>query len=358
MIKTVKLISIGIASFFAVTITNGQEWSMKKAKLMTPFSKDIDTANVLGEYPRPQMVREKWKNLNGIWQFQPDTAAIMPKGKLASKILVPFPVESAISGVMQHFDKLLYRRTFTVPKEWNGQRIILHFGAVDYTCEVFLNNQSIGSHKGGYDPFSFDITSKLAQSRLQEITVKVFDPTNIGGQPRGKQDLYPGGITYTCSSGIWQTVWLEPIPQTAISNIKIVNSDLTNLRLNVTTEGNATNQKVKILVNNGTKLVTSYTGEVNSLLTIPIPNPKTWSPNSPFLYDLKIVLTSNNKAIDSLNSYFGLRTITIKNIGGFQKLLLNDSALFQIGPLDQGFWPDGLYTAPTDAALKPNLSAQ
>jgi len=232
---------------FCITSTaiQAENWKMKEAKLMTPYASTVDTSNVLGEYPRPQMVREKWMNLNGIWQFQPGSGITesLPKGRLTSKILVPFPVESALSGVMKHYDKMWYRRTFTVPANWAGERLLVHFGAVDYECEVFINNQSVGVHKGGYDHFSFDITSNLKSRGKQEITVRVFDPTDAGGQPRGKQTLNPGGIMYTPSSGIWQTVWLEPMPQTSISDIKLIpDIDNSTLTLKAITSGKSSGQ--------------------------------------------------------------------------------------------------------------------
>lgn len=358
MKKTLKLSILATSLCLSITAMQAQSWKMQKATLMTPYAATIDTSNVLGEYPRPQMVREKWMNLNGIWQFQPGLSVTeaQPKGKLSSKILVPFPVESAISGIMKHHDKMWYRRTFKVPANWNGQRLLVHFGAVDYECEVFVNKQSVGTHKGGYDPFSFDITSKIKGPGLQEITVRAFDPTDAGGQPRGKQTLYPGGIMYTPTSGIWQTVWLEPLPQTAISDIKLVpNVDNSTLSLHATTAGAATGLTVAVEVKDGNKTVATFNGNANSDLTIPVPNPKLWSPNSPFLYDLKITLKSGNTKIDSLTSYFGMRKISMAQVGEFKKMMLNNEFLFQFGPLDQGFWPDGLYTAPTDLAIKNDL---
>jgi hypothetical protein len=332
----------------------GVDWKMGKAPLMTSFASTIDTSNVLGEYPRPQMVRENWMNLNGIWQFQPGTgfSQTLPTGTLSQKILVPFPVESAISGVMTHYDNLWYRRTFTIPAEWAGQRILVHFGAVDYESEVYINGQAVGIHIGGYDPFTYDITSKLKDSGLQEIDVKVNDPTNGGGQPRGKQSLTPGGIMYTACSGIWQPVWLEPVPQTSISDLKIVpDLDNSSVVIKAVTLGNDSSLTVRVEVKDGANTVAQLTGIANSNLRIPVTNPKLWSPNSPFLYNLKITLMSGNTPIDSLGSYFGMRKISMKQVGNVQKLFLNNEPIFQFGPLDQGYWPDGVYTAPTDSAM-------
>jgi len=340
--------------YLSTLMTDAQVWKMGKAVLMTPFAAKIDTANVLGEYPRPQMTREKWMNLNGIWQFQPGTGfgQTLPTGTFSQKILVPFPVESAISGVMTHYDNLWYRRTFTIPVEWSRQRILVHFGAVDYESEVYINGQAVGVHVGGYDPFTYDITSKLIAGGLQEIAVKVNDPTNAGGQPRGKQSLTPGGIMYTACSGIWQPVWLEPVPQTSISDLKIVpDLDNSSVVIKASTLGNDSTLTVNIEVKDGANTVAQFTGNANSNLRIPVVNPKLWSPNSPFLYDLKITLMSGNTPLDSLGSYFGMRKISMKQVGSVQKLFLNNESIFQFGPLDQGYWPDGVYTAPTDSAM-------
>jgi hypothetical protein len=358
MNKILKISFILTALCLSIPVVQGQNWKMGKARLMTPYASTVDTANVLGEYPRPQMAREKWMNLNGIWQFQPGISITesVPKGRLSSKILVPYPVESALSGIMKHYDKMWYRRTFMVPSKWAGERLLIHFGAVDYECEVFVNNQSVGVHKGGYDPFSFDITSKLTHRGIQEITVRVSDPTNAGGQPRGKQTLSPEGIMYTASSGIWQTVWLEPLPQTSITDIKLVpNIDNSTLTLKAVTSGTAANQTISVEVKDGAETVTTFTGNANTDLVIPIVKAKLWSPTSPFLYDLKITLKSGTKNIDALTSYFGMRKISMAQVGDYKKMMLNNEFLFQLGPLDQGFWPDGLYTAPTDLAIKNDL---
>ncbi len=329
---------------------------MKQAPLMTSFAKDVDPQNVLPEYPRPQMQRSDWMNLNGIWQFQTGTgqSETMPGGQLSGSILVPFPVESAISGVMEHYSRLWYRRSFEVPASWEGQRIILHFGAVDYEAEVYMNGQSLGKHLGGYDPFSFDITEFLEEGAAQELTVRVFDPTDEAGIPRGKQTLHPQGIMYTSTTGIWQSVWLEPLPETHIQDIKMVpDIDESVLRLNVSTTGSDASIKATVKENGNT--VTTITGAANQELCISIPNRKLWSPDDPFLYDLEITLLQNGEKIDSVGSYFGMRKISLKEENGIQKMYLNNKFLFHMGPLDQGFWPDGIYTAPTDEALKFDL---
>ena len=330
-------------------LVHAQNWQPKTAALMTPFAKDVRPDNVLPEYPRPQLQRQRWLNLNGLWQFQPAVKGEkLPGGSLSGSILVPFPVESALSGVQGHHARCWYRRQFTVPKDWNNSTILLHFGAVDYRAEVFLNGKSLGVHDGGYDPFSFDITPYIKASGPQEITVNVFDPTDNGGYPRGKQTLNPRGIMYTSVTGIWQTVWLEPVPKTYIKEIRMIpDIDKGVLKLHVTTNGS---EAVAVKVRDGDKLVSAITGQANRDLSIPVPHAKWWSPDQPFLYGLEI---SSGK--DVISSYFGMRKIAVENEGGYKKLFLNNKFLFQLGPLDQGFWPDGGYTAPTDEALKHDL---
>lgn len=323
---------------------------------MTRFAKDVDPKNVLPEYPRPQLAREKWMNLNGLWQYQPGTAGeAVPQGKLSKTILVPFPVESALSGVMEQHDRIWYRRKFTVPASWKGEHILLHFGAVDYESEVLVNGKSFGKHTGGYDPFSYDITSAIKGAGEQEITVRVYDPTDDGGFPRGKQTLHPQGIMYTSTTGIWQTVWLEPVPAVSISDIRItpdIDQSVVKLNVNVAT---ATGYTVNVKVKDGSKVVSTASGKPNAEFTVPVPNAKLWSPDSPFLYDLDITLEKDGKKVDAVSSYAGMRKISVGEQDGYKKLFLNNKFLFQIGPLDQGFWPDGIYTAPTDAAIKNDL---
>lgn len=346
-----------LLAIFTTFCLQAQEWQMKKAQLMSKFAHDVDPHNVLPEYPRPQMVRQKWMNLNGLWQFQPakDSAEARPTGSLSRTILVPFPVESALSGVMEHHARLWYRRTFTVPAAWRGQNVLLHFGAVDYESEVFINGRSLGVHTGGYDPFSYNISPYLKASGVQEIVVRVYDPTDKGGFPRGKQTLNPQGIMYRSVTGIWQTVWLEPVPKTGIQEIKITpDVDRSLVKITVNTHASP-GQTVMIKVKDGAKEIKTVTGKNNTEILVPVANAKLWSPDAPFLYDMTISLMNGNAKVDEVGSYFGMRKISVENEGGFKKLFLNNKFLFEIGPLDQGFWPDGGYTAPTDAALKYDL---
>ncbi|HOL30726.1 MAG TPA: glycoside hydrolase family 2 TIM barrel-domain containing protein [Anaerohalosphaeraceae bacterium] len=333
-------------------------WTLQQAPVMTQWAYQVNPAEPLPEYPRPQMVRPEWMNLNGIWQFQPGTAGdTVPVGQVLSQdILVPFPVESAISGIMQHYDRLWYRRLFEIPSRWNGQRILLHFGAVDWETEVYINGSSVGIHKGGYDAFSFDITPFLLPAGQQELIVRVYDPTDNGGYPRGKQTLSPGGIMYTPTTGIWQTVWLEPVPQISLTELKLI-PDVDHKLLNITgwVSQPAANLTIQATAYDNGVPAGTVSGAVGDQLQLVMHNPKLWSPETPFLYDLKVVLKQGSTVIDQVDSYFGMRKIALGTVDGVVKMLLNDTFVFQMGPLDQGFWPDGIYTAPTDAALRWDL---
>jgi hypothetical protein len=340
---------------YAQTVT---PYEKKTATLMTTWGEALQATNpILEEYPRPQMTRNKWLNLNGIWQFQPATSATqpLPAGNLSQEILVPFPVESALSGVMEHHENVWYRRSFTLPADWAGQRVLLHFGAVDYICEVFVNGVSVGTHQGGYDPFSFDITAKLTGNGAQDIALRVNDPTDAKGYPRGKQTLYPGGIMYTSTTGIWQTVWLESVPQTYIGSFRLVpDIDYAILKFYPTVAGeNIRGLKLRFKIYDNGAEIADIEETSRPELTLNVPQPlKLWSPDSPFLYDMKVFLINGTEVIDSVSTYFGMRKISRKLVDGYYKMCLNNEVLFQIGPLDQGFWPDGVYTAPTDEALR------
>lgn len=329
-------------------------WQPKDPPMLTRWAKDIDPKAPLPEYPRPQMTRADWQNLNGLWNY-----AVVAKGAVQpqvwdGKILVPYPIESALSGVKRRLtpaDALYYQRGFKIPGAWKDKRVLLHFGAVDYRTEVFVNGRKVGEHEGGYLPFSFDITDQLDGNGEQSLVVKVTDPTWTEGIPRGKQTLSPAGIMYTPTSGIWQTVWLEPVAAGGIKDLRIV-PNVKEESVNVTVDlyGDAAGQ-VSVSVAGGQ----TATGAAGVTITVPVNHPKLWTPDNPHLYNLTIRVDRAGKKVDEVGAYFGMRSITMASVNGHQRLLLNGKPIFMFGPLDQGFWPDGVYTAPTDEALRYDL---
>lgn len=360
-VSTRCLLSLSLAGTLALLSQGGAAaWAPKQAPLMTKWAKLVDPKMPWPEYPRPQMVREDWLNLNGIWQYQSGAEGdAVPVGqKLASEILVPYPVESALSGVMEHHERLWYRRSFVVPSSWNGKQVMLNFGAVDFESEVYINGTSVGIHRGGYLPFSYDVTPYLKGTGPQELIVRVFDATDNAGEPRGKQTLHPGGIMYTPTTGIWQTVWLEPVSRTSIKNLKIV-PDVDRRRVNITVNSTtpATNASVIVTIKRISTVLKRVVGKAGTVMSIPIANAKLWSPDHPFLYDLDIKLMQGHSLSDRVQSYFGMRKISIGEDHGIKKMFLNNKFVFEIGPLDQGFWPDGIYTQPTEGALKADIQA-
>lgn len=347
---------------FSLSQVIAQEWEMKESPLMTEWSKKIDINNVLPEYPRPVMQRNEWKNLNGIWEFQEaQNGDILPTGKrLKEQILVPFPWESAISGVRRQIDSQAawYRRKFTVPREWKGKSIRLNFGAIDWESTIFINGRYAGTHKGGYDPFSIDISQFLKDfSKQQEIIVKVFDPGNDKAIPHGKQNntrfSEPKGYSYSPSSGIWQTVWIEPVNKNHITSIHTVPYfDDKVFGITVNSAGKQ-NLKVRISVISDGTICSQAIGEVNKQIYLQLKEIKPWTPDTPYLYNIKAeLITEKGDVQDEIRSYSGMRKISLLNENGVQRLALNNEFIFQMGPLDQGYWPDGIYTAPTDEALK------
>ncbi len=352
-----RILSALILCLWFSAVSLAGEWTAKQGPLMTKWAKDVTADKVHPEYPRPQMVRKDWLNLNGLWQLAfagKDESA--PFGKdLPEKILVPFPVESALSGVMKHGDRLWYRRTFTVPKQWGDNRVLLHFGAVDWEARVWVNGKWIGEHRGGYDPFSFDISGALKKEGDQEIIVGVWDPTDGGPQPRGKQVKNPGGIFYTPTTGIWQTAWLEPVNRAGyIQSLKIVpNIDKDEITISVSLSQSLGKALTSIEIQDDA--VVYKASGFDSSFTFKIPDAKRWTPETPKLYTFRVIVRGEkaSSGTDSVESYFGMRKIEVgKDDKGTTRILLNGKPYFQVGPLDQGFWPDGLYTAPTDEALK------
>ncbi|MEW9606230.1 glycoside hydrolase family 2 protein [Bacteroides sp. L008] len=332
------------------------QWKPVDGRIMTEWAAKTDVEKVLPEYPRPIMERTDWMNLNGIWNYAiTPVGQTMPQG-YDGQILVPFAVESSLSGVGKSLgekNELWYQRKFSLPSKWKGYKILLHFGAVDWKADVWVNQVKVGQHTGGFTPFSFDITPAL-QNGENELVVKVWDPTDKGPQPRGKQVGKPGGIWYTPVSGIWQTVWLEPVPIQSIVNIKTTpDIDMNKLMVEIMTEQQKFSDRLEVKVLEGGQMVAAGSSLNGVPVEVVMPSDvKWWSPDSPFLYDLEINLYSGNKLIDQVKSYAAMRKYSTKrDKNGIVRLQLNNKDLFQFGPLDQGWWPDGLYTAPSDEAL-------
>lgn len=346
------------AAALLTTLAGSAQWQPAGDRIGTEWGEKLDPQNVLPEYPRPQMTRvqvqDGWQNLNGLWDY-----AILPAGqtpeKFDGRILVPFAVESSLSGVGKRLgeqNELWYNRTFTVSPKWNGKRVLLHFGAVDWKADVWVNGVCVGTHTGGFTPFEFDITAALKKGD-NELKVRVWDPTDAGYQPRGKQVNRPEGIWYTPVSGIWQTVWLEAVPQQYIRNIRTTpDLDRKSFRVETAACGAQPGDVVEVrLYDNGTKVaegraLSGATVELN------VAEPKLWSPASPFLYDMEVALVRNGRKVDEVQSYTAMRKFSIgRDENDIVRLELNNEPVFQFGPLDQGWWPDGLYTAPSDEAL-------
>lgn len=335
------------------------QWQPAGDKIKTSWADEVDPENVLPEYPRPLLEREDWLNLNGLWNYSiTDRVSGQPES-YDGEILVPFAIESSLSGVMERVgaDKVLwYHRTFEVPQSWEGQNILLNFGAVDWKAEVWINDVLVGSHTGGYTPFSFDITPFLKDG-AQQLTVKVWDPTDEGPQPRGKQVREPEGIYYTPVTGIWQTVWLEPVSDRYIENLKFT-PDIDNQMILVETVTPMTQagDVVEVSVRDGDKEIITAKFAAGQKAEIFIDNPKLWSPESPHLYRTTVRLISGNQVHDEVESYFAMRKISMeRDDKGIVRMQLNNEDYFHFGPLDQGWWPDGLYTAPTDEALRYDI---
>lgn len=349
--------SILIAVLTASIATSAfAQWKPAGDKIKTKWAEQVNPENVLPEYPRPVMERGEWKNLNGLWNY-----AITEKGAAPSayegQILVPFAIESSLSGVGKKVgpDKeLWYQRTFTVPASWKGKKVMLNFGAVDWKADIWVNDIKVGQHTGGFTPFSLDITAALATKGDNKLVVKVWDPTDRGPQPRGKQVNRPEGIWYTAVTGIWQTVWMEPVAERHITNVRTTSDiDRKKLTVDVTTSTSCPSEVVEVKVFDGKQLVATGKGLNGQTIDIQMPaDAKLWSPASPTLYSMQIALLSNGKVTDKVDSYTAMRKYsTRRDKDGIVRLQLNNEDVFQFGPLDQGWWPDGLYTAPTDEAL-------
>ncbi|MGN1257767.1 MAG: glycoside hydrolase family 2 protein [Candidatus Limisoma sp.] len=351
MIKKLMLTAAALTVVLCATVP-----AESATHITTKWADEVDVTNVRGEYPRPTMVRGEWKNLNGEWDY-----AIRPRGEQApasmdGKIIVPFCPESALSGVEKRVgeeNELWYKRTFTVPSNWKGKDVILHFGAVDWKTDVWVNGIKVGSHTGGYTPFHFNITPALVKG-TNTLDVRVWDPTDKGGQPRGKQVSDPNGIWYTPVSGIWQTVWLEPVGVTHIESVRNTPClDSKSLTVAVTASCPCPGIISEVKVLDGGKVIATGKALNGEAVSVQLPaDVKLWSPDAPNLYDLEIAIKKDGKTLDTVKSYFAMRKFSKKmSETGVEVLQLNGKNIFHFGPLDQGWWPDGLYTAPTYEAM-------
>ena len=358
------------SAIIATGTVYAQDWAPAGDHIRTAWAEEVAPDNVHKEYPRPQMVRPEWKSLNGLWEYSITPKNVTVPEKFDGRILVPFAVESSLSGVGRTLtpdDALWYKTTFKVPSAWKGKRLMLNFEAVDWQADVIVNDVQVGRHTGGYTHFSFDITPYL-KSGDNKLVVRVEDATDNDFQPRGKQVRNPKGIWYTAVSGIWQSVWIEPVAKARVTDYYAV-SDIKagTVDVSVTTEGLQEGDVVSVKLldggvgystENGAKGKVVAQGKTvpNGTVTLPLSDAKLWSPDSPYLYGLEISVFRAGKVIDSVHGYTAMREVSLYVKNKNTKLLgLNGQPLFQFGPLDQGWWPDGLYTAPTDEALRYDI---
>jgi beta-galactosidase/beta-glucuronidase len=353
---------LGLLVAFQLHSASAQEWRIAGDKILTTWGEHLDASAPHPEYPRPQLVRKNnWQNLNGLWNYAiTDKDVVQIPSKWDGKILVPYAVESALSGVGKRLTKdqaLWYISNIMLSKSVHKDNVILHFGAVDWRCDVYVNSRHVGSHEGGSDPFSFDISEFLKRGSKQEIALRVWDPTSDGPQPRGKQINNPHGIWYTPVSGVWQTVWLESVPKTYIESTKHTpDIDKSVLHFEAKINNASSGDIIRVSAYDGATKVGEQNFAVGESVALSVPNAKLWSPDRPNLYDLRIELLRKGKVVDKADSYFAMRKISIgKDKDGIQRILLNNEFVFQYGPLDQGWWPDGLLTAPSDEALKYDI---
>jgi beta-galactosidase/beta-glucuronidase len=354
--------TISLTLFLLLATHASAEWKPAGDRIKTEWAAQISPENVWDAYPRPLLQRARWMNLNGLWDYAITPRTSSKPGQYAGKILVPFPVESSLSGVMQTVSEdksVWYERPFTVPADWADYDILLHFGAVDWKTEIWINDIKIGSHTGGYTPFHFNITPFLQPSGDQRLVVRVWDPTDKSYQPRGKQVSNPHGIWYTAVTGIWQTVWIEPVPNHHIVRVKTIpDIDQQQISVEVFTSAHRPGDYVQVKVLQNGALVSTAKAVTGEILNVPIESPQLWSPESPVLYDMEVTLFSAGQAVDQVQSYFAMRKFsTARDAHGIVRLQLNNQDYFPLGMLDQGWWPDGLYTAPSDEALLYDIQA-
>ncbi|MDC7225332.1 MAG: glycoside hydrolase family 2 TIM barrel-domain containing protein [Spirochaetales bacterium] len=330
-----------------------------RRKISTVWSEKLKNSQQavlpLSDYPRPQMERDQWMNLNGYWDY----TIISSTNETCGRILVPFAVECSLSGVgqsLQPDEILIYSRNFRIPEDWEGSRIILNFEAVDYDCRCSINGVDSGSHRGGYLPFSFDITDHLIPFGLNEIILSVKDPSDAGFQQRGKQVLNPGQIYYTATSGIWQTVWLEPVSSVNYIHRIFIYPDLNNHKAIFRVE-TADEAEVSILISKSGRTVAEASGRSSRELTAVVVNPEAWSPEKPVLYNVKITILNDDSVLDRVFSYFAFRTIEVnEDENGKKRIFLNGRPVFLHAPLDQGYWPESGMTPPSDEAIIFDIS--
>ncbi|SDP94392.1 Glycosyl hydrolases family 2, TIM barrel domain [Actinopolyspora xinjiangensis] len=335
-----------------------KRWEPVEPPLATPWTEQVGPNNALPEYPRPQLRRHRWKNLNGEWAYAGGTTPPDRQRRLDERILVPYPVESGLSGIQRHDDHMLYRRSFELPSDWRDDELLLHFGAVDQEATVWVNGERVGSHRGGYTSFTLDVTDALRPGSRQQVTVAAEDINERGEHPIGKQTDTPGGIFYTGSSGIWQTVWIEPVSRTHLTELNItprLDSETFHLAPEISGPDAAAVETVVSRPNG--EVMSTTTTEVGTAVEAPVPSPRTWSPDDPYLYDLTVrLLDAEGRELDRVDSYAGMRsTGLVEDSRGRQRITLNGKILFQQGMLDQGFWPDGLHTPPTDEAMRHDI---
>jgi len=354
-------IALGTAPMAMAATDSAATWSGKAAPLATPWTSEVSPTNALPDYPRPQLARPsldhpQWMNLNGLWQYATADGNTAPAfGKdLKDKVLVPYPIESVLSGVQKHAAFMTYRRLVDIPAAFtaHGQHVRLNFGAVAQDATVYVNGKEVARHTGGYTSFGADITPALVPKGRQEIVVAVHAPVDGVNVMVGKQRLKPDGIFYTAASGIWQSVWLEPVPATSLAQLEFTPaSSLDAFTVTSKVQGAGDNATLHVTAYADGKAVGEAKGAVGTPLRVAIAHPRPWSPQDPFLYTFKATLTQGDQH-DDVTSYAGLRTIGIAKVGGLNRIVLNGKPTFLLGTLDQGYWPDGIYTAPTDAALK------